>query len=271
MISAHRSATSRISRYLHRLLRPLMASTMRRHVFTGEPDFIQRLIHYSQADQKQLQPTTLFATIQITNAQSIVSHASLVETSTYFLRNQLITNQIQYTSLMSPHPQYIAISTITKLTELYLQHNLFYYQDKIYGFNKSGPNSLLLSDDLLDIYLFAWQEIVFDDERLKTELCGRYWMSSSGYSSMISRFLVHVLDIVIPSFLPGINPNHRCTTFSTHWQTAIQRCNCKHRSVAVYNFSILILRIVKVACIPVSRIHLTTHTIGYSTWLVTPK
>ena len=173
MIAAHHSATSRISRYLHWLLRPVIAGAMRRQVFKDETDFIQRLIQYSEGE-KQLQPTTIFATIRITNAQSLVSHASLVETLTYFLKDQLLTNKLQYTSLRNPLPQYIAISTITKLVELYLEHNVFYYQDKIYEFNKGGPNSLQLSDDLLDIYLFAWQKLVFIDERLNSELCGRY-------------------------------------------------------------------------------------------------
>ena len=178
MIAAHHSATSRIARYLHWLLRPVIAGAMRRDVFKDEADFIQRLIQYSQVE-KQLQPNTLFATIQITNAPSLVSHASLVETFTYFLKDQLLTNKLQYTSLRNPLPQYIAISTVTKLTELYLEHNLFYYQDKIYGFNKGAPNSLPFSDDLLNIYLLAWQQLVFIDERLKSELCGRYqWLHS---------------------------------------------------------------------------------------------
>ena len=176
MIAAHHSATSRIARYLHWLLRPVIAGAMRRQVFKDETDFIQRLIQYSQVE-KQLQPTTVFATIRITNAPSLVSHASLVETFTYFLKDQLLTNKLQYTSLRNPLPQYIAISTVTKLTELYLEHNLFSYQDKIYGFNKGAPNSLPFSDDLLDIYLFAWQKLVFVDERLNSELCGRYlWL-----------------------------------------------------------------------------------------------
>ena len=176
MIAAHHSATSRIARYLHWLLRPVIAGAMLRQVFKDETDFIQRLIQYSQVE-KQLQPTTVFATIRITNAPSLVSHASLVETFTYFLKDQLLTNKLQYTSLRNPLPQYIAISTVTKLTELYLEHNLFSYQDKIYGFNKGAPNSLPFSDDLLDIYLFAWQKLVFVDERLNSELCGRYlWL-----------------------------------------------------------------------------------------------
>jgi hypothetical protein len=188
MISAHHSATSRLSRFLHRLLRSPMASAMHNRVFTDEADFIQRLIQYSQVD-KHLQTNTWFVTIQISNAPSIVPHVSLVETSAYFLRNELLTNKLQYTSLKTPHPQYIAISTLTKLTELFLQHNLFYYQEKIYGFNKGGPNSLPLSDDLLNIYLFTWQQIVFGDERLIKELCCRYWILSHHGSSEASLLL----------------------------------------------------------------------------------
>ena len=56
MIAAQHSVTSRIARYLHRLLRPLMASAMQRRVFTDEPDLIQRLRHYSHTEQR-LQPS----------------------------------------------------------------------------------------------------------------------------------------------------------------------------------------------------------------------
>ena len=56
MIAAHHSATSRIARYLHWLLRPVIAGAMRRDVFKDETDFIQRLIQYSEVE-KQLQPT----------------------------------------------------------------------------------------------------------------------------------------------------------------------------------------------------------------------
>ena len=235
VISAHHSATSRISRYLHRLLRPLMASAMRRHVFTDEANFIQKLIQYSQGEQQQLQPTTLFATIQITNAQSIVSHASLVENLAYFLQNQLIGNRIQYTSLKTPLPQYIAASTITKLTELFLQNNFFYYEGKIYEFKKGGPHSLLLSEDLLDIYLFDWQQMVSNDEQLKTELLGRYDWFHLNMRLRDLRFS-HALDIAIHSFSPGINPRPRCASFLSHSLSAFQPCNCKHPLGEAYNF-----------------------------------
>lgn len=191
IIAAQHSLTSRIARYLHRLLRPWMASAMQHRVFTDEPDLIQRLRHYSQTEQR-FQPTTLFAVIQITNPYSIVPHVTLVETLVRFLQNELVTNKLQYASLITPQPQFIAINTIAKLTELYLQHNLFSYKGNIYGFKKSGPHSLPFTQDLLDIYLFAWQKAVFRDERLKTELCGRYEMSSShrivaGDMSLIAR------------------------------------------------------------------------------------
>lgn len=165
----------------------MMANVLQSRIFRDEADFIQKLIQYSQIEQ-HLQPNTLFATIRITNPQSIVSHASLVETLGYFMRNNLVSNAIQYTSMRPGIPQYITMSTVTKLTELFLQHNLFYYQGKIYEFKKSGPHSLRLSDDLLNIYLFAWQQSVFGHERLKLELHGRYGISSSHTSSEASLF-----------------------------------------------------------------------------------
>ena len=173
MISAHRSATSRISRYVHQLLRPLMARAMQHRTFTDETNFLQRITDYSQAEH-HLHPTTMFATIQITNVHSIVSNASLLETFGYFLRDHLATNKLQYTCMMTPAPQHISTATITKLAELFLQHSIFYYDEKIYGFNKDGPTSLWLTEDLMNIYLSVWQQLTFDDERLKMELCGRY-------------------------------------------------------------------------------------------------
>jgi hypothetical protein len=271
MISAHHSATSKISRYLHRLLRPILADVLHGRLFTDEADFIQKLIQYSQVDQ-HLQPNTLFATIRITNPQSIVSHASLVETFGYFMRNNTVSNAIQYTSMRPVMPQYIAISTVTRLTELFLQHNLFYYQDKIYGFNKSGPNSLQFSDDLLEIYLFAWQRSVFGHERLKFELYGRYGIYVR--LTLLRRHLfsrVHFLGIDIQSFSPGINPKRSCATFFAHRQNDIRPYNCRQPLVEAYNFSIRISRIVRVACILAWRMRPTLNPTRYLSWSVTPK
>jgi len=173
MISAHHSVTSKIARYLQQLIRPLIFRHINSRTFVNEADFIEKLNSYTNKEH-HLHSTTLFATIKITNYHTMVSHESMVYSLSDFLFDHTATNKLHYTLLRTMNqPQSISIETITKLTELYLKNNMFYYNGKIYELKKGGPNSLLLSEILSNIYLFPYEKKIFDDPKLETELCGR--------------------------------------------------------------------------------------------------
>ena len=169
MISAYHSATGKIAHFIYQLLRPYVFTILQSTTFVNEVDFIQKLNHYTYVEH-HLQPTTLFATINISNFHTMASHKSMIDVLGYFLSDHLATYNLQYMSLMATRSQDISIPTIKTLAELFLANNIFYYNGKIYGFGKGGPTSLQLSETLSDIYLFIWQKNILEDPRLKNEL-----------------------------------------------------------------------------------------------------
>jgi hypothetical protein len=176
MFSTQDSVTSKLARYLQQLLRPLLFKNMMRTIFVNEMDFIQKLnSHTTTAKEYHLKPTTLFATIKIMNFDTMDTHQNMIMQLLYFLNNHLASNNIIYKTLKTGKPnQTISIEKIQKLTKLYLENNIFFYNGKIYGFSKgSGPNSLLFSEILSNIYLYTYDRYIFDDTRLKTEFYGR--------------------------------------------------------------------------------------------------
>ena len=173
MISAHHSVTSKIAHFLYRLLRPCISNIIEATIFMNESDFIQKLNHYCHTDH-HLHPTTIFTTIKITNFHTMVSHTSMVQQLGYFFMDYSARNKLECTSIISNKPHYLSVATIQQLITLFYEHNIFYYDGKIYGFTRGSPNSLLLSELLSSMYLFIWQKQVFaPDPRFKTELCGR--------------------------------------------------------------------------------------------------
>lgn len=81
----------------------------------------------------------------------------------YFLEEYLMSNKIEQ----------LSIPTIKNLLFLYLDHNIFYYQDKIYRYEKGYPDTMPLSDIVSDIYIFKWQKKILEQSTLSKELFGR--------------------------------------------------------------------------------------------------
>lgn len=139
----------------------------------NEADFMQKLHSYTY-QQRRLHASTLFATITITNYQTLVSHTTMVDALGDFLREQLIVNQLEYRSLKTTvQPQYISIRTLQALTKLFLENNSFYFNGQIYGFTRGAPNTFQLSETLANICLCLWQLGLFQSAQLQNEFYGR--------------------------------------------------------------------------------------------------
>jgi hypothetical protein len=164
IVSTSGCLTYRLGNYLYRLIRPLFVAASQRTYFVNGNDFFDRFHRYCSIE-RSLRPTTLFGTITIVNADRLVGHATMLETLHYFLFDQLATNKCQG----------IAINTIKQLTELYLDNQLFYYDERIYRCNKNGPSQLHYNRLLTNIYLFVWQCCLFDDPHLTNEFIGRHF------------------------------------------------------------------------------------------------
>ena len=161
-ITSKHSATSKIAKYLDRLLRPFANEHMTSGVFYDEADFIQRLNNYVQTE-RHLTPTTLFCRIKITNYHTLDHHKSMIDAVTSFIQDNVAANRYQD----------LSINTIKNLLQLALYNNLFYYKNQIYVLTKGIPNTMSLSDTLANIYLYVWQNKVLKKVREKKEFLGR--------------------------------------------------------------------------------------------------
>ena len=172
MITTYRSLTSKLARHLQRLLAPPVRQGTASSTFVDEADLMQKLHRYVHVDRR-LSPTTLFATVTMSNFHTMASHGSMVATLGYFLSEQLATNKLQYTSFVSGRPQWVSIDTLLQLVDLFLEHNVFSYENKIYVMTRGAPAHMPLTDTLATIYDYLWQKTLSADTRLIGELFGR--------------------------------------------------------------------------------------------------
>ncbi|CAF4595695.1 unnamed protein product, partial [Rotaria sp. Silwood2] len=133
IITSKQSATSKIDKYLNKLLRPLADEKLYSTTFCDEADFIRKFNHYANIEHR-LRPTTLFCTIKISNYYTMDIHKNMIDVVGYFLTDHLAGNKL------GP----ITILTIRNLLHLFLHNNVFYYKNKIYTFTKGSPNTMAL-------------------------------------------------------------------------------------------------------------------------------
>ncbi len=161
-IASQHSATSKIGKYLNRLLRPFVERVTKPKTFHNEFDFIEKL-HYYTYMKDRLRPTTLFCTIRIKNFYSMVSHKTMIDEVNGFFQDYLPNNKLEKVSIM----------TIKYILRLFLDNNIFSYKEKVYTVNKGGPNTMPLLDTLSNIYLFGWEKMIVREVERNSELFGR--------------------------------------------------------------------------------------------------
>ncbi|CAF4870677.1 unnamed protein product [Rotaria magnacalcarata] len=143
IISQH-SATWRIGKYLNELLRPFVDKILSTTTtFRGEPDFMYQLYDHIFT-KHELQSTTLFYAIKITNYYTLNTHKNMIDIVGYFLEDNLVPNKLEQ----------VTIQNIKNLLHIFLYNNVFYYKDQIYTLTKGSPNTMPLSDTLSNIYVF---------------------------------------------------------------------------------------------------------------------
>lgn len=158
-----RSATSRLGQYLDQLLRPTVHRHMEYTTFLNGADFIRKLNEYTTDKKHRIRPTTIFASISISNFNAIVPHKTMLNVFRDFLVDCTIR----------PFIEDLHINKITHLTALFLYHNHFYYNHKIYRFAKGSPTSLSYTQTLANIYLYQWQKLFLRQTSIGDEFFGR--------------------------------------------------------------------------------------------------
>lgn len=149
VVVAQRSATSGIAQFLDQLLRPVVQRRTEPTTFATGSDFIRKL-NESIETVHRLHPKTFFAIISISNMDAMASHDDMLLVLEGFLQDTLAVPAIET----------ISIKRIIELASLFLNHNRFYYDRKIYQFKKGSPNCLPLTTTLRAIYIFQWQKLL---------------------------------------------------------------------------------------------------------------
>ncbi|CAF4279646.1 unnamed protein product [Rotaria magnacalcarata] len=134
-ITSKHSATWRISKYLNELLRPFVDKILSTTTFRDEPDFMYQLYDHIFT-KHELQSTTLFCAIKITNYYTLDTHKNMIDIVGCFLEDNLVPNKLAQ----------VTIQTIKNLLHIFLYNNVFYYKDQIYTLTKGSPNTMPLSD-----------------------------------------------------------------------------------------------------------------------------
>ncbi|CAF2260260.1 unnamed protein product [Rotaria magnacalcarata] len=163
IVVMQRSATSRLGQFLDQLLRPTVHRHMEYTTFRNGADFIRKLNEYTTDKEHRIRPTTIFASISISNFHAIVPHKTMLNVFKDFLNDCTIR----------PFIEDLHINKITHLTALFLYHNHFYYNDKIYRFAKGSPTSLSYTQILANIYLYQWQKLFSRQTSIRNEFFGR--------------------------------------------------------------------------------------------------
>ena len=165
-VRAYHSPTTKLAYFLQQLLQPLIHRSLQRTHLFSPTDLIQRLNQYEQSG-KRIASETQWVTLSIINFDTMVPHTAWLQHLTYFLQIYLPTNRVEYTSTKTGRLQTIHMDTVVRLTELFLEHNLFIYQQQIYRFTKGAPQTFILNELLSIIYLSFWQQSLLDDPQVK--------------------------------------------------------------------------------------------------------
>ena len=162
--SCLRCPVESIARYLHQLLRPLFDSYAHATTFTSGGDFIQKLEHYC-IQEDSLLPRTQFATVQLDDVHSRVSHADILTALNRFLVSPMLTGRHQR----------LTSEAIEELAALVLRHQVFHYDGKVYRYKQGTSLNLPLSRLLCNSFLQTWQTHLVRQSRVEDEFYGRYY------------------------------------------------------------------------------------------------
>ncbi|CAF4111298.1 unnamed protein product [Rotaria sordida] len=163
MMVCHRGLTIKISRFLHRLLRPIYDRVTYSETFNRGTGVIDAMEECTK--KGLLRPNTLFATLYINNLSTIFPHQQMIETLQRFLHEYLFNQQIQG----------ITIPTIIALVEIFLENQYILYDNKlVYQQIQGSGFQSPLTTILANIFIYSWQKDLVTILDNKNEIFGSH-------------------------------------------------------------------------------------------------
>ena len=154
------AATTNISKYLDKLLRPLFDRNVRHTTIVDGDDLLRTLHKYIQ--QGHFNSSTLFITFDITNLYTMLPQEQSLEILREFLHHYHCETVNGLT-----------IDTIVELARIVLQANAFVYNNKFYRQIIGGAMGSAFTLTLANIFMWKWERETILKYLPTHEMCGR--------------------------------------------------------------------------------------------------
>lgn len=156
-----RSATTKISKFLDSIIRPIFDDKCRQTTIIDGVSLIQDLHKYRQSHL--LKPTTLFCTFDIHNLYTMLPQDESLNILVEFLHVH------GYRKVKG-----ISVDTIRKLASIVIKENVFVYEKKFYRQVIGGAMGSSFTLTLANIFMWKWQKELVRIQDITGEYFGRY-------------------------------------------------------------------------------------------------
>ncbi|CAF1336914.1 unnamed protein product [Adineta steineri] len=224
---------SALSRFLVTLLQPTYYQATPSITLLRGMDAVQALESYAQ--KGLLRPSTLLATFSIDDIHTIFSHNQTIQYLTRFLHDY---------ALSESDSENISINNIIELVQLFLNHQYFIYQNKIYRQIKGSASDSPLNRLLININMFYRQQDLVEHLLVRKEIFGRNLdqavMTWNGSPLELYHLLQNVAQKQSPSFTLRFSINQKVTYFEAELSHVNGQLNTKvNRHAIDYPFSFI--------------------------------
>ncbi|CAF1459935.1 unnamed protein product [Adineta steineri] len=155
------AATTKISKFLDQLIRPLFDRFVHQTRIIDGVDLLKKLKHYIQ--NGHLKSTTYFVTFDITNLYTMLPQEESLKILGEFLQEHHCDRVNE-----------ISIDTIIELGRIVLQANVFVYGNKFYQQIIGGAMGSAFTLTLANIFMWKWEKQTLLSKLPAHEIYGRY-------------------------------------------------------------------------------------------------
>ncbi|CAF1427583.1 unnamed protein product [Rotaria sordida] len=155
------SPTTKISRLLDRLIRPIFNEKVTDTNIIDGAHLIKRLRQY--ANDGHLKPTTLFCTFDINNLYTMLPQQESLDILVEFLQ-----------TFEKSHVQGIDLATLRELGRIVIEENVFVYRNKYYQQIIGGAMGSSFTLTLANIFMWKWEKESICKQLPSFEIYGRY-------------------------------------------------------------------------------------------------
>ena len=160
IVSSIRAATTKISKFLDQIIRPMFDSKCRQTTIIDAASLIEDLRKYQQ--RNLLKPSTLFCTFDIHNLYTMLPQDESLNILVEFLHVH------GYRKVKG-----IPLDTIRKLASIVIKENVFVYEKKFYRQVIGGAMGSSFTLTLANIFMWKWQKELVRIQDMTGEYFGR--------------------------------------------------------------------------------------------------